>query len=108
TKFDRFEWMIEKATELGVERIVPVETARSEKGLFEAARKRIERWARIARESSQQSRRVHMPEISPAVRFERALEEAAEYRYFLEEAQASALLGALPAQRIDSDRVAIL
>ena len=28
-KFDRFEWMIEKATELGVERIVPVEAARS-------------------------------------------------------------------------------
>ncbi len=31
-KFDRFEWMIEKATELGVSEIVPVETARSERG----------------------------------------------------------------------------
>jgi 16S rRNA (uracil1498-N3)-methyltransferase len=108
TKFDRFEWMIEKATELGVERILPVETARSEKGLFEAARKRMERWGRVARESSQQSRRVQMPEILPAVRFERALDEAAEYRYFLEEAGAPALLATLPAQRTDSDRVAIL
>ena len=44
-KFDRFEWLVEKATELGVERIVPVETARCEKGLFEASRKRTERWA---------------------------------------------------------------
>src|SRR5262249_26468342 len=52
-KFDRFEWIIEKATELGVERIVPVETVRVEKGLFDASRKRIERWTRIARESSQ-------------------------------------------------------
>src|SRR3984957_9086730 len=32
-KFDRFEWMIEKATELGVSEIVPVESTRSERGL---------------------------------------------------------------------------
>ena len=63
-KFDRFEWMIEKATELGVDRILPVEATRTEKGLFDASRKRSERWARIARESSQQSRRVQIPEIS--------------------------------------------
>ena len=43
-KFDRLEWALEKATELGVERILPVETTRSEKGLFEASRKRTERW----------------------------------------------------------------
>ena len=72
-KFDRFEWIIEKATELGVDRILPVEAARTEKGLFDASRKRSERWARIARESSQQSRRVRIPEILPAVRFERCL-----------------------------------
>ena len=107
-KFDRFEWMIEKATELGVERILPVETARSEKGLLEAARKRMERWVRIARESSQQSRRVCQPEILPAVRFERCLVEAADYRYFLEEGQAPPLLRALPEGRAGSDRVALL
>src|SRR3954452_802175 len=64
-KFDRFEWIVEKATELGVATILPVETVRSEKGLFEASRKRSERWQRIARESSQQSRRVTLPEILP-------------------------------------------
>src|SRR6202167_779191 len=42
-KFDRFEWMLEKATELGVSEIVPVETIRSERGLERAARKRVER-----------------------------------------------------------------
>jgi 16S rRNA (uracil1498-N3)-methyltransferase len=31
-KFDRFEWLIEKTTELGAETIVPVVAARSEKG----------------------------------------------------------------------------
>src|SRR4249919_423825 len=94
-KFDRFEWMIEKATELGVERILPMEAARTEKGLFEASRKRAERWTRIARESSQQSRRVRAPEILAAVRFETALAEAADHRYRLEETTAPPLWRAL-------------
>ncbi len=68
-KFDRFEWMIEKATELGVRRVVPVETTRSERGLFAAAEKRVERWRRIAKEASQQSRRAQLPEIAGVIRF---------------------------------------
>jgi len=107
-KFDRFEWMIEKATELGVERILPVEAARSEKGLFGASRKRAERWIRIARESSQQSRRVRVPEIVPAVSFEQALGESADHRYVLEEMTAAPLLRALPADRTQPARVALM
>lgn len=72
-KFDRFEWMVEMATECGVARIVPVEAARSEKGLREASSKRRERWMRIAREAAQQSRRVSVPAIAEAVRFEESL-----------------------------------
>jgi 16S rRNA (uracil1498-N3)-methyltransferase len=98
-KFDRFEWTVEKATELGVERILPVETARSEKGLFEASRKRSERWQRIARESAQQSRRARLPEILPAVRFPAALDTEAANRYFLDESTAPPLLSLLPASR---------
>ena len=105
-KFDRFEWMVEKATELGVDRILPVEATRTEKGLFDAARKRSERWARIARESSQQSRRVQVPEILAAVRFARCLEETADHRFFLDEAAALPLLRAIPAPR--SGTVALL
>lgn len=107
-KFDRFEWTVEKATELGVERILPMEAARTEKGLFEASRKRSERWRRIARESSQQARRLSVPEILPAARFERCLAEPADYRYFLEEGGAPPLLGVLPKQRTAADRVALL
>jgi len=107
-KFDRFEWMVEKSTELGVERILPVHTARSEKGLFEASAKRRERWVRVAREASQQSRRTQAPEILPAVGFEQSLAEEAGYRYFLEEASAPPFLGLLPAERRAADRVALL
>jgi len=46
-KFERFEWAIEKATELGVNTIVPLAAARSERALVSAAAKRIARWRKI-------------------------------------------------------------
>jgi 16S rRNA (uracil1498-N3)-methyltransferase len=84
-KFDRFEWMIEKATELGVAEIIPVETIRAERGLERAAHKRVERWRRIAVEASQQSRRAHLPEVSEPMSFEEALSKPNEARYVLDE-----------------------
>ncbi|MDR3703169.1 MAG: RsmE family RNA methyltransferase [Candidatus Sulfopaludibacter sp.] len=107
-KFDRFEWLVEKATELGVERIQPVDAARTDKGLFEASRKRSERWVRIARESSQQARRVRVPEILPALRFAAALGVDADHRYFLEEEAAPAFLRVLPAAPAPAAKVALL
>ena len=107
-KFDRFEWVVEKATELGVERILPVVAARTEKGLLEASRKRTERWARIAHEAGQQSRRLRAPEILPAVRFDTALAESADLHYFLEESTAPPLLQCLPAARLPAACVALL
>ena len=107
-KFDRFEWIVEKATELGVTRIIPVEAARSEKGLFEASGKRTERWTRIAREAGQQSRRLRAPEILPAARFRTSLAESADHRYFLEEETAPPLLRSLPDSRPAAARVSVL
>jgi 16S rRNA (uracil1498-N3)-methyltransferase len=63
-KFDRMEWAIEKATELGVAAIVPVIARRTEKHLAQAAAKRAERWRRIAHEASQQARRSDVPSIN--------------------------------------------
>ncbi len=63
SKFDRMEWALEKVTELGVARIVPVLAARSEKHLVQAAAKRHERWLRIVREAAQQSRRADVPVV---------------------------------------------
>lgn len=84
-KFDRFEWMIEKATELGVKTIIPVEAARTEAGLLKASVKRVERWRKIARESSQQSRRVRVPEVCDAVRLRDVLREIFANKIVLEE-----------------------
>jgi 16S rRNA (uracil1498-N3)-methyltransferase len=107
-KFDRFEWMVEKATELGVARMLPVQTARTEKGLLEASGKRSERWNRIARESAQQSRRLRVPEILATVSYEKAIAANADYRFFLDEAEACPLVSVLPSARLPGTRVAIL
>jgi 16S rRNA (uracil1498-N3)-methyltransferase len=92
-KFDRFEWLIEKATELGVARIVPVIAERSEKGLDLAAAKRIERWKKIAREASQQARRLRMPEFVLPEVFESVIRHPLPHRYFLDEQSGPESLG---------------
>ncbi|HTB14655.1 MAG TPA: RsmE family RNA methyltransferase [Bryobacteraceae bacterium] len=108
-KFDHFEWMIEKATELGVAEIVPVETIRSERGLERAAHKRVERWRRIALEASQQARRAFLPEVAEPEPLRDTLHREATYRFALDENPAvRPLKGALPAARDPQDTVALL
>lgn len=67
TKGDRPEWVIQKLTELGVDRIVPLATARSVvRWEGERGARAVERLRRVAREAAAQSRRPWLPEI-PAV-----------------------------------------
>jgi 16S rRNA (uracil1498-N3)-methyltransferase len=68
-KFDRMEWAIEKCTELGVARMVPLIAARTEAHLASASEKRVERWRRIAKQASEQSRRTSPPEIADPIKF---------------------------------------
>jgi 16S rRNA (uracil1498-N3)-methyltransferase len=63
-KFDRFEWALEKATELGVTEIVPLAAERTDKPLVAAAEKRHDRWVKILHESAQQSRRLAPPKLA--------------------------------------------
>jgi 16S rRNA (uracil1498-N3)-methyltransferase len=79
-KFDRFEWALEKATELGVTEIVPLNAARSEKGLILAAPKRAERWQRILMESSQQARRLRPPVLHEVAAVEESFRPEANQR----------------------------
>ena len=74
-KFDHLEWGIEKATELGAARITPILARRTEKHLALAASKRVDRWRRIALESSKQSRRTDVPTIDDPQTLKLALQE---------------------------------
>ena len=92
-KFDHFEWVIEKATELGVARITPILARRTEKHLALASAKRADRWRRIALESSKQSRRTDIPEILDPTPLPAALAcESAPTRILLSETEQSLTL----------------
>src|SRR5262249_28668184 len=69
----RMEWALEKATEMGVARIVPVIAQRSEKHLASSAGKRLERWRRIAHEAAQQARLGSVPEVADPLKLREAL-----------------------------------
>jgi 16S rRNA (uracil1498-N3)-methyltransferase len=71
-KFDRFEWCLEKATELAANEIVPLAAVHTDKPLIAAAVKRHERWQKIIRESAQQSRRLRPPILREPVNAEAA------------------------------------
>jgi 16S rRNA (uracil1498-N3)-methyltransferase len=72
-KFDRLEWVIEKCTELGVARIVPVIACRTDAHLASAAVKRVERWRRIALQAAEQSRRESPPEVDSPIKLPEAV-----------------------------------
>jgi len=84
-KFDRFEWAIEKCTELGATSIVPTVTRRTDSHLVPAAIKRIERWRRIVHEAAQQSRRATAPEIADPTKLDKAVGDASGHRVVLAE-----------------------
>jgi 16S rRNA (uracil1498-N3)-methyltransferase len=106
-KFDRMEWAVEKCTELNVTSIVPVIARRTEKHLALAAGKRVERWRRITREASEQSRRVSPPEIGEPLKLASALEVAADLRVVLSESEREAQLREIVRARSGSRSLAL-
>lgn len=108
-KFDRMEWCLEKATELGVSEIVPLAAARTEKGLVLAAAKRANRWERILLESAQQSRRLRPPVLAAIEKPQAAFSSAREGRkiIFSERAGAPRLREILHAASVQEICVAI-
>ena len=60
----KMSFILQKATELGVDLIIPILTARSMVKVKDKENKKIERWKRICKEASEQSKRVTIPEVS--------------------------------------------
>ncbi len=70
-KHDRFEWVVQKATELGVSTITPLVTARVIPVLLpRQASLKLARWRRIAQEAAKQCGRATIPFIEPPCPFE--------------------------------------
>ena len=79
-KADKMELIIQKAVELGVNRIVPVSTKRSIVKLDDKkAGAKISRWQGIAEAAAKQSKRDVIPQIGDVMTLKEALKEAAEF-----------------------------
>ena len=74
-KPERFEWAIQKATELGVARLMPMMTSRTAVRPRAERAQRLARWQRIAEEASSQCGRATVPIIEEPQAFERILEQ---------------------------------
>jgi 16S rRNA (uracil1498-N3)-methyltransferase len=101
-KFDRMEWAIEKCTELGVLRIVPVIARRTDAHLAAASAKRVERWRRLALQASEQSRRAGPPEIAIPQKLSDATALPGALRIVLAESEEQPLRDVFEADALES------
>lgn len=80
-KGDRFEWVIQKGTEVGMARLVPMVSARTVvRPPADRLDRRRERWQRIAGSAAQQSGRSHVPPVDPVRQVEDVASLAAACR----------------------------
>lgn len=79
-KSAKMDVIIQKCTEMGIKRIVPVYTARTVVGLESNAdeKKKVERWAKISKEAAKQSGRGIIPGIDMPMNFSEAVKDAAK------------------------------
>jgi 16S rRNA (uracil1498-N3)-methyltransferase len=104
-KFDRMEWAIEKCTELGVSKILPLIAGRTDTHLAAASTKRVERWRRISIQAAEQSRRSGPPEIFDPVKLRDALNLPGETRIVLSEVEQENRLRDSIVPRVNADTI---
>lgn len=97
-KFDRMESAIEKCTELGVAKIVPLISRRTDTHLVAASTKRLERWRKIALQAAEQSRRPAPAEIAEPNKTQDAAKIPATLRILLNETEQQQTLRQLLAE----------
>ena len=76
TQREKFEWILQKCTELGVAGFTPVITERTIVRNSSSANRKTERWKNILREAAEQSRRGLIPKLVEPLRFSEAVSMA--------------------------------
>ncbi len=101
-KSARFEWILEKGTELGVSVFSPILCRRSTAGLEDAGPAKIQRWQRIIQEATEQCGRSRLPSLLPIRPLKQAINEIPHNALALipwEEEHTQSLHNALQAQK---------
>jgi 16S rRNA (uracil1498-N3)-methyltransferase len=71
-KGQKLDFVVEKATELGLSRLIPVRSSRT---VGDASQKKVERWRRLARAAAQQCGRTRVPKVDEPIDFSALLEQ---------------------------------
>jgi len=79
-KRERFEWVLQKGTELGVSRFVPVISSRTVVRPAERLLPKYERWRAIIREAAEQCRRSRLPVLADSLSWDESVEQATGHR----------------------------
>ena len=79
-KEQKMDYILQKMTELGVNKIIPYQAERSIVKLNDKLNKKIERWQTIIKEASEQSKRTVIPTVTNAISL-KELEEIEGYDY---------------------------
>lgn len=111
-KGDKMEWIVQKNTELGITRIVPVAMKRSVVKLdAKKAAAKVARWQSIAESAGKQSGRTRLPQVAPVMTYAQAMEESGELDLLLlpyESAEGMEAARRLLAQAASGMRIGIL
>ncbi len=86
---EKFEWMLQKCTETGAATFIPVISSRSLVQDVAETNKKTARWEKIIQEAAEQSGRVHIPGLKPAVSFAQAVRQGQGKRIILWEQEHS-------------------
>ena len=108
---DKFEWVLQKCTEVGICRFIPVITQRSlvrDSDTISPAK--IERWQRIIAEAAEQSHRGLIPEIDHPIGFSECIGQLSEFDLSLiaSFAEDSKSLNQITGDRCESKNIALL
>ena len=77
-KYSRQQWLLEKCTELGVDKLIPLQCRRSVAGKS-FSNITFQRWTRWTIEASKQSERLFLPQISAKLKLDKLLEKLSDY-----------------------------
>ena len=106
-KRERFEWVLQKGTELGVSRFVPVISSRTVVRPAAKLLPKYDRWRAIIREAAEQSRRGRLPILENPLEWEEAVAQGAGERLLAWE-EARGKDSGFGDQLADSDTVSLL
>ena len=83
-KFDKMELIIQKTTEIGINKIIPIDMTRCVVKLNEKdVKKKIDRWQKIAEVAAKQSKRGKIPEIENKIKIKEVTNRIGDYDLFL-------------------------